>query len=261
MFVSVFFSFVANMNFQYLSSKKGKHKVIAHLGYTYCRDRGAYNVTYYKCTDHKSCPGRGKLVGNQFLQTQEHEHYAILGIIERRATVDQVRQQARENPTSSAGQIYDQVAIRRKSKLGLNANSYTVPPMNEVRHHIREEKKKNYPRLPHSIEEIPASMTADMKSLSGSDFVFFEGSIMMFARQPTLFSQRYFMYIHGSHVHFFSCSFQSALHPTRVNGKLEGKGHGLLCILFTAKQNQNHLHSNVPNASEVLYHLVSAFPN
>ena len=73
-------------NFELILSKMGKKDLLIHDGYVYINDKKTELCTYYKCTDHKHCKGRGKLAtfSELFEATQEHNHAAQAEQVEKR---------------------------------------------------------------------------------------------------------------------------------------------------------------------------------
>ena len=82
---------------------------------------------YYKCTDHKTCQGRGKLVfgSSVFVPTKDPNHAVRHEEIKRSETLNQLKDGVRSNPTATLKETYDAVSIRRKSLLGQDFNAIT----------------------------------------------------------------------------------------------------------------------------------------
>jgi hypothetical protein len=121
------------MNHVTVPSLPGKHPLILHENFMYSRESVKKNVVYYRCIKYKSgCEGRGKVEDNVFMVTRnrKHNHPANRDDVERRITVGQVKQTITENPSASIGQLYEDVAIKRKHVLGELANATCIPPLN-----------------------------------------------------------------------------------------------------------------------------------
>lgn len=71
-------------NYATMPSKIGKHPILLHKNFTYCRDAERIGVVYYKCTHHKTCGGRGKLEGLHFETSRPHQCLPEKALIERR---------------------------------------------------------------------------------------------------------------------------------------------------------------------------------
>lgn len=93
------------------------------------------NVVYYKCTDHKVCPARGKLDKrkDRFTVTREHIHSVQKEVILRMKTLNNLKKELLANPLCTLKETYDNVSTRRKSSLGEDFNVFTLLPFKNVR--------------------------------------------------------------------------------------------------------------------------------
>lgn len=174
-------------NFKTIPSKHGKHDLVVYEGHKYCFDKKIKDTIYYKCTNHKTCPGRGKLVDSvphfQVLNN-DHNHAASVDSQHRSVTLRLLKDATRENPTTTLKTVYNDVATRRKSVLCEFASATTIPPFVEIYTVMRNERKKNQPPIPQTINDIV--LTQDMRYLSGQEFVFMQNGIVMFVKEPLL---------------------------------------------------------------------------
>ena len=88
-------------NFTTTTSQRGG-PLIVHKGYVYGVDRDRGITRYFKCSD-RTCRGRGRMTtrGNQFTRTADHCHPAEQEKIERRETLNRLKDAVKANPNIS----------------------------------------------------------------------------------------------------------------------------------------------------------------
>ena len=126
---------------------------MVHQGYVYGVDRGI--TKYFKCSD-RCCRRRGRMTirENQFTKTADHCHPAEQEKIERRETLNRLKDAVKANPNVPLRTTYIAVSNARAEELEKTTTSTTVPTFPEIKRVMRHEKRKHQPPLPKTSSEI-----------------------------------------------------------------------------------------------------------